>query len=69
MPEHPARHHAPADQLGVPTDPELERLIARDPDSLPDLHRLLAAGMLVREREHHRLAPVAPRDPSWPSRP
>ena len=29
LPEHPARHHAPADPLGVPTDTELERLSAR----------------------------------------
>jgi hypothetical protein len=34
MPEYPARHDAPADQLGAPTDLELERLIAGDADRL-----------------------------------
>jgi hypothetical protein len=40
MPQHPTRHHAPADQLGAVADLELERLIARDLDGLADAHGL-----------------------------
>jgi hypothetical protein len=62
MPEHLARHDAPANQLGAPTDLGLERLIAGDADGLADVLGLASARMLLRELEHHGLTPVAPRD-------
>src|SRR5690242_15393797 len=63
MPQHPAWHHAPADQFGARTNRQLERLTAPDPDGLADVDGLTAARMLVGDLDHHRLAPVAPCDP------
>jgi hypothetical protein len=60
VPQHPARHHAPADQLVPLADLEIEGQIPRHAHHLADLHVGAGARVRLAEREHHRLAPVAP---------
>ena len=58
MPQHPARHHAPADQLVSLADLEIEWQIPRHAHGLADLHVGARPRVRVAEREHHRLAPT-----------
>ena len=59
MAERAARHYAQADHFGVPANRELERLVARDPNSLADAHRLATAWMGIRHFKRHRFASVS----------
>jgi hypothetical protein len=61
--QHPARHHAPADELGPLGDAEIERSIARDVHRLPDLVPRGRPRVRVGELEIDRGAPVTPGDP------
>ena len=57
MPQHPARHHAPAHQLGPIAYEQGKRLIASDSDGLAYPNQLpIPTRMLVGDFEHDRQA-------------
>jgi hypothetical protein len=62
MPQHPARHDAPAHQVHALADPQIEGEIAGNAHRLADLHVSAGPRMRVAEAEHHGLAPIAPPD-------
>jgi hypothetical protein len=59
MPQHPARHHAPAHQRETCPDSEVEREIPRHAHGLADLLVRPSPRVHVAEREQRRLAPIA----------
>jgi len=62
MPQHPARHHAPAHQREALADPEVEGEIPWHAHSLADLDVGAGPRMPMAEGEHHGFAPIAPPD-------